>query len=164
MRYGGIIVDAIMQAFYKKNMNVSEEHSSLAKEFYMKQYFHLNDKVKAQMFLAFKILVGFDEKVQIELDKLVEPQLEESKESRKKARRQKTREISSSPFQRIPMLPYTLLTTQIQFSTAAKHFSLCTEVAVDCEGVNMSNTGILCLVQIAAPAVFPGIYIFQVEK
>jgi hypothetical protein len=43
-----------------------------------------------------------------------------------------------------------------KLEAALHHLLLCSELAVDCEGVNMSETGILCLVQIAAPAKVPG--------
>jgi hypothetical protein len=43
-----------------------------------------------------------------------------------------------------------------KLEAASNHLLLCSELAVDCEGVNMSETGILCLVQIAAPAKVPG--------
>ena len=48
-----------------------------------------------------------------------------------------------------------LLSTPEQLVAAEEHISLAKEVGADCEGVDLSNTGILCLVQIAVSSQFP---------
>ena len=137
------------------------------------------------MLLVFRLHVDMDEKTRIEVNKLkqdkkqeINTQSKEDNNSNNNVVMETVAPIASKPIEAVisakqevpppsPLLkiPYILLTTQSQFSTAAKHFSLCKEVAVDCEGVNMSDTGILCLVQIAAPSVSPSIQLFlQVEN
>jgi hypothetical protein len=175
---GGIITVALLRTLHRKNLTITKTHEKQAQQFYNKRYSNISPVWKDFLIMIFRTSMPKSPQITSELQKIKQlpqdnnnvpvnqgkleindvPTLETKANLAMPIPSKFTTPVTPNPVSapKTNTIPYVLLTTQSQLAQASKHLSMSQEIAVDCEGVNMSNTGILCLVQIAAPAVLPG--------